>query len=41
MVEAVHAAYGAPVLAALEAEARAGEARAKPKAQAAGRRASG
>jgi hypothetical protein len=41
MVNAVYAAYGAPVLAALEAEARAAEAQPKPKAQAAGRRASG
>src|SRR5271163_449162 len=42
MVHAVYAAYGAPVLAALEAaEARAAEAHPKPKAQAAGRRPSG
>ncbi len=42
MVHAVYAAYGAPVLAALEAaEARPVEARRKPRAQAAERRASG
>jgi hypothetical protein len=41
MVNAVYAAYGAPVLAALEAETRAAEAHPKPKALAARRRASG